>query len=652
MDTINANEASPKQLAVLLGLRPDEVDRLLAARPFPDLFSFRRALPVRVALSQRTLDIAKIDLNAVSEEELVGRVGLEPPVAKAVVKRRPFFFLSEVRYVDGIGDDDIDLLSSVAALPELSYVDKSSGRAISLEPDPSKVVVTAGESEAAGDLFSAVGLRPAFGRKRTPGPQVFEVPESEDAGDVLGRLREKPGVDLAVPGFRDQGEQRFIDPQLCLVQFRAEVPEQRQDEIIAEAGLEIEERHRSPGLFTLRIPAARNRPGALTAALAILNARPEVEFAEPNFLGFDDMESAVMSGSRWHLDLIRLEEAWQFGKGSPDVIVAVIDSGVDLDHPALRDAILERQPTDDWDFTADGGEDPEDEEGHGTFIAGILVGNGAQDVQGICPGCRVLPLRIPLTGATNSYARRADAILYALDYAGDRRLVINTSWKTTGDVAVVRRAVAMAAERGAVVVASAGNGPERKNQPHFPSDYPGVFSVAGVGPDRSRPGYTFFGDRITVAAPGGAGDDKNDPTKDLLSTAPEGSVLVAYGTSFAAPHVAALAALLLSQDPTLTPAQVEAIIRETAVALQDEGLGAGLIDAGAAVARAAPKPVPVMDGLALINQGDIEVLINRFGLMRFTAQLLVSRRPFTDITRIRNTLGLTPAQFSALSAPV
>jgi subtilisin family serine protease len=393
-----------------------------------------------------------------------------------------------------------------------------------------------------------------------------------------------------------------------------------------------------------------------------------VEYAEPNFLGFDDMESVfpVTSGSRWHLDLIRLQTAWQYGKGSPDVLVAIIDSGVDLTHPALRPAILSPQPGDDWDFTAEGGNDPVDEDGHGTFIAGILAGNGTSDVQGICPGCRVLPLRIPLSGQANSYARRADAILYAVNYAAGRRLVINTSWKTTGDVAVVRRAIATAIERGAVVVASAGNDPERRDQPHFPSDYPGVLSVAAVGPDRSRAEYSFYGDRIDVAAPGGTGADKNDPAEDLLSTAPSGQFLIAFGTSFAAPHVAALAALILSQNRALTPAQVAAIIRDTAVSLSADGVGRGLIDAGAAVLRARPAgtttptttttttvPTPpatgVPAGLAAINRGDVATLTSAFGLRALTAQLLVAKRPIDDVTRIRNTLGLTAAQYAALA---
>lgn len=659
MQTVHINRATPRQLSVLWGLRPDEVDRLVAARPFTDLFTLRRTLPVRVALRVRAFETPKLDLNTLAQDDLVAQVGLTPGAARAMVKGRPYYFVNELRHVPGLTPQEVELLTSVAELPELSYVDKSSGRSVTLAPDPSKVMVNFGETEAdTVAVGNALGLTRAYPKRGRSGPQVFTISESEAAGDVLGQLKRKPGVDKVVPGFREGDEQRFLDPEFCVVQFHVDVPPERQAAIVAQTGLEVAERHRSPGLLTLRIPKARTAPGDLPAKLQVLNALPEVQFAEPNFLGFDDMESAAgldQGGSRWHLDLIHLAQAWAFGQGSPEVVVAVIDSGVDVGHPALKGALLQRKPTDDWDFTVDGGADPLDDEGHGTFIAGILVGNGVQNVQGICPNCRLLPLKVPLTGQANSYARRADAILYAVDYAGTRRLVINTSWKTTGDVAVVRQAIATAQQRGAIIVASAGNDPERKNQPHFPSDYPQAISVAAVRPDRGRAFYSFFGDRINVAAPGGAGADPSNAAVDLLSAAPSGNVTVAFGTSFAAPHVAGVAALILSQNPVLTPAEVLTILQGTAVALQDEGLGRGLIDAAAAVTRAratttATRPTTCSgEGLAAINRGDVDALTGRFGILRLTARLLVSRRPVTDITLIRNALGLTAEQYLRLA---
>src|SRR5436190_1362678 len=107
MQTININDASSKQLALLLGLRPDEADRFVAGRPYKDLFSMRRALPVRVALRVRSFDVPKIDLNGVSEDDLVSRLGLSQAGAREVAKRRPFYFLNEVRRLKGLTAQEI-----------------------------------------------------------------------------------------------------------------------------------------------------------------------------------------------------------------------------------------------------------------------------------------------------------------------------------------------------------------------------------------------------------------------------------------------------------------------------------------------------------------------------------------------------------------
>ncbi len=93
------------------------------------------------------------------------------------------------------------------------------------------------------------------------------------------------------------------------------------------------------------------------------------------------------------------------------------------------------------------------------------------------------------------------------------------SWKTTGDVALIRDAVNTAAARNAVVVASAGNYPERENQPHYPSDYPVVISTAAVRPDGKRTSYSYYGAEVDISAPGGA---TNPPEDRIYSAKPRG----------------------------------------------------------------------------------------------------------------------------------
>jgi subtilisin family serine protease len=318
---------------------------------------------------------------------------------------------------------------------------------------------------------------------------------------------------------------------------------------------------------------------------------------------------------------------------------------------------LERGTGDNWNFADGDAPDPVDEEGHGTFIAGVLVGNGIGGICGVCPGCRILPLKILLSG---DYAARRDAILYAVSRVSPgQRLVLNLSWKISGDVALIRDAIMTAAAAGAIVVTSAGNDIRgaHANLPHFPSDYPAAISVAAVGPDGKRPGYSYFGDEVDIAAPGGVTPDS--AAVGILSAVRGGSAGTDCGTSFAAPHVAGAAALLFSRNPTWPATQVRFALESSARPLAEPGLGRGLVDVGAALnALPAGPPFDEHSGastggraetLAFLNTADPGELASRYGLLPFTARLLVARRPFGTIDDIRGTLGLTDEQFARLA---
>ena len=677
MRTIHINEASQRQIAALLDLTAGEVEALLRERPFESVEQLRRALPFRAARGLRALTMPTLDVNAASEADLARKAGISAAAARAIVAARPLYFLAELRGLPDLDAQAFDAVAAVFDVPELAYWDKLTGNRVELAPDASKVMVSFRETEAAGGAPSPIvmGLKEDTRSDPRTWLRVFSVPETESAPQILAELKRAPDVDKVTPAFRDPAaSQRYMDPARCAVQLADGVPEAQQLEIIAACGLEIVERHRSPGLYTLRLVAGGNNPAALTHAVQRLNQQAEVKFAEPNFLGVNDLEGdgpgASGSGptSAWNLALVRAGDAWGHGEGSPDIIVAVIDSGVDATHPALRGAIMPRGEEDDWNFASDGALVPDDDLGHGTFIAGILVGNGAQSVKGLCSGCRLLPLKVPLSGELSSYARRRDAILHALGCVPPgKRLVINLSWKTDGDVALIRDAIATAVERGAVVVCSAGNWPDRADQPHYPSDYPDVISVGGVGPDGRRSRYSFYGGQVDFAGPGGSGS--HDAAENIVSTAMGGGTRADFGTSFATPHVAGIAALVLSQNPALSLSEVRTILAAAATPPPEGGLGAGLIDCGAAVraAAAAGERRPARDAgtgassparggtegsgvLAALNESDAEELSARFGITRITARLLVAHRPFQDIQQIRGTLGLQDDQYARLAA--
>lgn len=553
-----------------------------------------------------------------------------------------------------------------AAPATLRYLDKSSGTEVRLTPNPAQLLLRPHQqdSESAGNLARDLRLTPVSRARQGDDYLIVATPESESGADALAAAQRDPRVAMAAPSFHAAGSPPvFLDPAYCMVQFKEQVPEASAQGLLESLQLGIHRRHRSPGLYTLRLDGGGVHVGALAAALQALNTSLLVKFAEPAYIGKNDLESAAPvlapasdaeAARHWNLQLVNAAAAWQYHSGAPDVIVAVIDTGVDGQHPALQHALLPRPATQSWNFAEDEAPEPDDNDGHGTFIAGLLVGNGQQEIRGICPGCALLPLKVPINSATESYARRRDAILYALAYAGARRLIINISWKTTGNVALIHDALKLAVARGAVVVCSAGNWPDAGDEPHFPSDYVCAVSVGGVGPDRLRAAYSFYGSAVDIAAPGGSGASSADG--NIWSAQPGGGVRSDFGTSFSAPHVAGAAALLLSQNPALTVAQVRQLIEDHALPVADTGLGRGLLDIGAAMMASAalpmPSPIPPdgpADGLAAVNQLGADALVALFGLPAITALLLVQRRPYRQLEDLRNTLGMSESCYQRIA---
>lgn len=666
MDSIDVNTATPWQLCVLLDVSRDVVERLLAARPFTDVGKLRATLPESRARTVDSLRLRKLDINAADEATLIRTTGVMPTTAARIVQARPFHFMRQLTTL--VDRDVYDGLASLFATRDLEFADKLTGQTIKLTPDPGRVLLSRSESESFSAVAHKLGLRRVFPEAPANPYEVLALPETEAANDVLSQLQESYGRNV-LPAYRDQrSAQRYLNPRFCTVQFHADMPATLLEEIIGRLGLEIEQRHRTPGLYTLRIPNAATNPAELSNAIDALNGLPEVRFAEPNYLGFDDRE-AVESEQRaeagseasaipWNLALARVPQAWRSTRGAETVIIVVIDSGVEDTHPALQGSLVEQGEADDWNFASDDDRQPVDDEGHGTFIAGLLVGNGLLGIDGICPACRVMPLKIPLTGDVDSYARRRDAILYALERVpAGMSMIMNLSWKTTGDIGLIRDAITTAVERGALVVASAGNSPERENAPHYPSDYPSVISVAAVGPTRRRAPYSYWGDEVDLCAPGG---DPDHPSDEIRSLEPGGGTGVRSGTSFAAPHVAGIAALAVAARPSARASEVRFAIEGSAVPLAERGLGRGLVDAAAAIqslagvpamspSAATPERRAEADLLGMLNSGDAAALVAGLGVLPITARLIVARRPYTDVGQIRGFLGLSDDAFERLA---
>ncbi|GAA3882210.1 type VII secretion-associated serine protease mycosin [Streptomyces sedi] len=298
---------------------------------------------------------------------------------------------------------------------------------------------------------------------------------------------------------------------------------------------------------------------------------------------------SIREQQRWALDAVRAPDAWQFTRGE-GVTVAVLDTGVDTDHPDLVDNV-----EGGWDFVRMGAEPGDDHwAAHGTAMAGIIAGHGhgrqrGDGVLGVAPEAGVLPVRVLLEDDDPQRDRardeRAGALAEGIRWAADQGAdVINLS---LGDDSASAHpdpeedaAVRYALEKGAVVVASAGNGGEKGDPVSYPAGYPGVIAVAAVDRGGSPAEFSTRRWYATLSAPG----------KDVIVADPDGRYYTGWGTSAAAAFVSGAAALLLSAHPDLTPAEVRRLLTETAQDAPEGGrndaVGSGVVDAAAAIEAA------------------------------------------------------------------
>ncbi len=301
-----------------------------------------------------------------------------------------------------------------------------------------------------------------------------------------------------------------------------------------------------------RIKIESNR--SKSQAIRSLKKNQDIVRIEPHYYGEFLLEpNDPALGQQWYLNNIEAPDAWDksLGKG---VIIGLVDSGVDLDHKDLADNIL----TDGWDF-GDDDDDPTDELGHGTQVCGVIaaIQNNDLGISGIAPECKILPLKVNV-GDLNEIedANAAEAIIYAADHGAN---IINLSlgW-SEGEIPVITDAINYAADKGALLVAAAGNA----NGPvWFPANQDDVIAVSATDKNDEKAHNSASGPDLDLVAPG----------VSIQTTYPGNTYTIGSGTSFSSPIVSAVAALLLSQHPHLTRNQVREYLIMRADDLGDEG---------------------------------------------------------------------------------
>ena len=353
------------------------------------------------------------------------------------------------------------------------------------------------------------------------------------------------------------------------------------------------------------VEAVRVAPGTEAAAAARLSARPDVEAVEPDHVRQAFRTPAPgndpLYPEQWAHGLSRAEAAWDITTGDPNVQVAVIDSGIDATHPGLSGNVVRQVDvsTGDVEERPLGIDNDACGVGHGTFVAGVLgaVGDDANDVAGLAWRVGIVDVAAADPFRCGSFSD--SAIIAAISFATAAGVdVINLSLGGPSDACPTAFQTVLDAARaqGIVVVAAAGN--EERQFPGItsvPASCRGVISVGAVGETGAHAGYSNANAHVDLAAPGG--DLRSG--RGILSTARGGGAAFQEGTSFAAPYVAAAAALLRSVKPNLTADQVEALLEQSAAGTsgtRTPRLGWGRVDVAAALTRAvagqAPSPAP------------------------------------------------------------
>ncbi|GAA0923046.1 type VII secretion-associated serine protease mycosin [Nonomuraea longicatena] len=273
-------------------------------------------------------------------------------------------------------------------------------------------------------------------------------------------------------------------------------------------------------------------------------------------------------GVPWAQQRIDIKSAWRLTRGE-GVTVAVIDSGVELNHPQLRVAgRADFSRTDDRDCS-----------GHGTAVAGIIAAQylKGNPFHGVAPAVRLLSLK-HINGDKGDLAHLVEAIRYAARIKAD---VINVSAEAR-DQPDLRAAIEYALSRDVVVVAAAGNvqGEDGTQQPAYPAAYEGVLSVGSVSPGGRISAFSNTSSKVSVVAPG----------EDLTSTWPGRALHHKLpGTSFAAPYAAGVAALVRSRFPNLSQDQVRRRIEATADGGIGDGSGNGMVNPLYAITAVLPQ---------------------------------------------------------------
>ena len=417
-------------------------------------------------------------------------------------------------------------------------------------------------------------------------------------------------------------------PGEIIVKFKKGVSKERAGTIHSRHG--TKEIYTSPfsGFKRLKVPHGKK----LEEILEFYKGQSDVEYAGLNYYAHaHQTPNDPRYYIQWHFNDpvagINIEPAWDITTGDPNVIIAVLDTGIAYENYHEYDKAPDFANTRfvtgkdyiNYDNHAN------DDEGHGTHVAGTIAQstNNGVGVAGVAYNCTIMPVKVLDEYGEGSYSDIADGIYWAVDNGAK---IINMSLGGPYDSPDLWLAVAYAYNNGVTVICSAGNEYEDGNTPSYPAAYDQYcIAVGATIYDLTRASYSNTGNYLDLAAPGGIWDtDQNGDGYDdgvyqqtvwvdpLDPDYSDFDYLFYFGTSMAAPHVTGVAALLAStgvMEPDDIREALENSARDLGTAGWDEEFGHGLIDAYAALAYFNP-PVIVGDfsGNGTVDYEDLGIL--------------------------------------------
>jgi serine protease len=389
-------------------------------------------------------------------------------------------------------------------------------------------------------------------------------------------------------------------PGEIIVKFKPAVALQKVSTTLADLGSTVISTNEAIGIHEVAIPADKT----VEEMVAAFSARPDVEYAEPNYIAHAFMTpNDPYYSYQWHFPLISMPAAWDQSTGISSVVVAVIDCGVAYETYGAYTQAPDLAGTTfvpGYDFVNNDSH-PNDDCAHGTHVCGTIAQttNNSLGVAGIAFHCSIMPVKVLDAAGNGTYTAIVNGITYAADNGAE---VINMSLGGASGSTALQNAVIYAYNKGVTIVCAAGNA--GTSAPQYPAAYTQCISVSAIRYDQTYPSYSSYGSTIDICAPGGdvTVDQNGDGYPDgVLQQTHDGSNYANFGyyfyegTSMACPHVAGVAALLISKaGGSMTPDAVRAALQNTATDLGpagwDQHYGYGKVNANAALASIGNNP--------------------------------------------------------------